>query len=290
MAKYRGRRNTRVTYRARARTYAKPMQKNKAIARGSKFRARIKAKGTKYQKFVFYGVIQAAQNITVDNGDKLLEGTANPARPAVTAGQAVMPKLESSVSIWFGPSSTAANIALENAAALAPGYIAPVGPVGNARNDAAGNTNNLGDGLLLEVNRRDLAMSQNRWDYGGFEFNAASIISAWNRVQNAGQGVFNVPITGVYVKGIKVSVAPRAQNTAGLVYFMTRADRQQPVKLRESIGKGRAYYKTKKNTQGQLVVGNLIHWQLPDIWIGSYVGSRVKCTVYYKIKGSALPN
>jgi len=211
---------------------------------------------------------QNVQGLFEGNAVALFNPMAAIGAPAAP-GQVLMD--QESRSNWFGP-------------------VYDAGAVGAL--DGCQNPQQVGNGLLAEVNRRDSTMDASRWDYSGSMLRERHIINAWNAVNNIGGGLFNVPIAGIFVKGVKVSVQGRSKNHPGLMYLMYRKNPNDPVKFKETIGMSKAYFPARKVAAGWVPGVGLpnIKWEIPQIWIGGYTYSRIRYTIFYKIRSGALPS
>lgn len=234
--------------------------------KGSKFRMRMKRKlsKNKWQKFVFFSNIQPSHNISATRIGDIITGVANPALPAIAAagGGGVQPHDAPARQVWFGP------------------LYAPLGAGGL---DGVGNPTAIGDGMLAHISAKDPMMTQNRWDYSAAQLTPLDIINAWNRVNNPGGGVFNVPISRIFVKGIKVNALGRSISHPGIMWVITKK-MDDVFKTREQVGKTKAYIATNKIPAPVAVGGINLRWEIPSVVIAGPTYTRLRYTVYYKLR------
>ena len=238
--------------------------KGKTAYRGGRFRMRMKSKGSKWQQFVFYDNIRTALELDTALEGSIIMGTANPSILAITgAAVNVTPHNADARLAWYG----------DQYAIGAGGAV-----------DGFNNPTGMGNGLLAEVAKRDPMMGITRWDYSGFDVTPALIRQKWNAVNNGG-GLVAIPATQVFFKGIKVNVLGRHMDRPGLMYLGTKKSNQHPYKLREQVGKLRAYIPCVREKVQQ---PTLMFWSMKPTTVGGPVGSRVRVTCYYKIKMNTI--
>jgi len=250
-------------------TYKRNWSSNRApgVVRGRKFRSLMRSKGARWQKFVIYDVLYNAHEVTEANAGAALTGTANsviPPIPAILpAGAAIIAHNPDARTAYFGP-------------AYAPGAGGPV--------DAVGNPTQVGDGLLSEIAARDAVMGFSRWDYSAATIDATYLGDQWDARNNAGAPLIAIPCTAVFFKGIKINLLGRSMSMPGLMYLGYQKDQGTPFKLREQVGKMRAYFATKRSAAPVNAGARAFHWTLPRIYVGGPLYTRFKITAYYKVK------
>lgn len=260
MVRYGRRSFRRPTYKRRQnRRFTKARRSN---FKGGKFRMRMKrGMGMKgWQKFTWFENIKAADNIDTAYYGQLVLGPLDYTQDPVRAGPITQHDPDSRLS-WYGPD----------------GLIA-----GNL--DGDGNCTVIGTGMLREVNRRDAAIDADRWDYSGVTVTHNTIVTKWNALNNGG-GLVAVPASQAYFKGLKINLLGRHPNHPGMMFIGTRKDINHPYKLREQMGKIKAYIPTRKQAAGVgTVAGYAVFWDLPPIQLGGVIGTRIRYTAYYKVK------
>ena len=132
------------------------------------------------------------------------------------------------------------------------------------------------------ISTKDDNMTFNRWDYSSYPIQQADIIAKWNANNNVAGAALQIPATSIFVKGVKVNAQGRNSTMPSLCYLGYK--KANLYKTREQINSIKGYFSTKKETLGVNVGGVVYHWSLPQIDIGSTVFTRIKVTVYYKIK------
>lgn len=231
--------------------------------KGNKFRLRMKSK--KWSKFVYFANIANALNVTNENLDTILSGVPHIRSPAIPqplpAGHTQAVFNQAARDSWFGPLYAAGG----------------AGPV-----DALNNPTTVGNGLLWMVSTKDDNMTFNRWDYSSYPITQTEIIAKWNANNNLAGAALQIPATSIFVKGVKVNAQGRNSTMPSLCYLGYK--KAGLYKTREQINSIKGYFSTKKETVGVNIGGAAYHWSLPQIDIGSTVFTRIKITVYYKIK------
>jgi len=240
-----------------------------SVVRGKRFRAVMRSKGSKWQRFVIYDVLYNAHELTDVNAGAALTGTANSVQPPipVAAPPGGMPPIlahnPDARTAYFGP-------------AYAPGAGGPV--------DANNNPTGIGDGLLSEISARDAVMGFTRWDYSAAEIDSEYICDQWDARNNAGGPLIAIPATAIFVKGIKINLLGRSMAMPGLMYLGYQKNAGTPYKLREQVGKMRAYFSAKREARAVPAGARALHWSIPNIALGGPLYTRFKVTVYYKVK------
>jgi len=252
----------------RRRTYSKRGRFGRTmhLVRGRKFRATMKSKGSKWQKFVIFNNLLNAHELTQENAASALIGQAtalNPAIPAVPGAAQIIAHDPDSREAHFGP-------------LYAPGGAGAV--------DAVNNPTAVGDGMLEQLVIRDSVMGFTRWDYSSAKINAEYIGDEWDARNNAGGPLIAIPATAIFVKGLKINMLGRSTAMPGLMYLGYQKDAATPFKLREQVGKLRAYFKTARSAVAVPAGGRAFHWSIPTIYISGPLYTRYKITVYYKVK------
>jgi len=223
-------------------------------------------KSKKWNKFVFFTNISNAMNVTEQNLDTILAGAPHIRTPAIPqplpAGHNILAFNPVARMSWFGPL---------------------YGPGGaGAVNAATGNPNTVGDGLLLMVAAKDDNLNPDRWDYSSFPVSQEDIIARWNANNNVPGNALQIAANTIFVKGVKVNAQGRNTAMPSLCYLGYK--KAGVYKLREQIGNIKGYFSTKKEPNGVVIGGTVYNWSLPKIDVGSTVFTRIKVTVYYKIK------
>lgn len=242
--------------------------KRGGMYRGNKFRSRLRTKGGKWQKFVIYTNINPCLVTDTDRLSGIVQGFPNILAPpasaaAFNAGAVVTPNQRERIA-WFGT----------NYAGLA--------------RDGFGNPNaQMGNGMLATLAARDNMFVLGRWDYGATQLKEEDLINQWNRLNNAAGQAVQIPITKIFVKGVKVNLMGRNNSLPGLMYSLqTKADGS--AKFYEQIGKLRWYGAAKKNLLKPPVnIGGVnypIKWDLPQITFAGPVYTRIRYTFFYKVK------
>jgi len=226
---------------------------------------RMRTRPMGFQKFVYFENIRPAQNISQENAALCLSGQANAIQVAIppAAVGPPMPFVQEARDAHFGP-----------AYALGAG-----GAV-----DGNQNPTTNGDGVLAQLALRDPVMDSARWDYSSYALTAEEITDAWD-ARNNGGGFVAVPSTAVYFKGVKINLITRSLNSPSLCYLSTRKSLNHPFNIREQVGKIKGYYPTIPSKVAVAAgAGRLINWTIPEIVATSTVFTRIKVTVYYKVK------
>lgn len=261
-------------YGRRRRTY--PVRKRGGLkkynkVRGSKFRMRMKSKRAagKWKTFTYFTNIQPAHNIDAIRIVEILRGEAVTAFAAVAVAGAPNIKAfdQAARDEWFG------------AAAYGGG-----GAFGPHALDGFGNPTTLGTGLLSWINGKDVMMDHTRWDYSAYGITNTTIVQAWNRMNNVVGALVPIGMNHLFVKGVKVNVLGRDTGRPGLCFTaITKPD--TPIKLTEQIGKCKIYAATTKQDPPVNIGGVNIRWKLPGLAVAGPAFSRVRVTIYYKLKG-----
>lgn len=231
--------------------------------KGNRFRMRMKTK--KWSKFTFFAMIQPALNTIDTYLDSLLSG--NPIIRYVPIPQVMPPGAQISAHFpearrsWFGNS-------------YAPG--------GAGALDANGNPTTVGDGMLWHLSTKDDNLIRERWDYSSFGVTQEQVIAKWEANNNVAGAALQIPASSIFVKGVKVNAQGRNVALPTLCYL--GYNKGGMYKTREQIGKIKGYFATKKEPAGINIGGQNYKWSLPRIDVGATVYTRIKVTVYYKIK------
>lgn len=263
MVRYYRRQRRRFTpkYSMRRRTMT-PRYKRKGM-KGNKFRLRMKSK--KWNKFTFFDIIKPALNTLNTYLDSVVTGNPliryQPVPAVLPAGGQVQAHDPDARTAWFG-----------NAYAAGAG-----GAV-----DVFGNPTTVGDGLLWPLSTKDDSMVAQRWDYSAYGLTQQEIIDKWNANNNVAGAALQIPASSIFVKGVKINAQGRNVQMPTLCYM--GYNKGGMYKTREQIGRIKGYFATKKETNGVNIGGVNYRWSIPRVDVGATVYTRIKVTVYYKIK------
>ena len=225
----------------------------------------MRMKTKKWSKFIFFANVRPALDVMTVLLDTIVSrnpAISNPALPAPRPAAGITAHDPQARVAWFGPQYAAGG----------PGVM-----------NALGNPNTVGNGLLSILAAKDDMMNPGRWDYSAYKLTQAEIIAKWNANNNVAGNAIQLPASSIFVKGVKINALGRNTNLPTLCYLGYLKE-GGIYKTREQVGKIRGYFATKKLTNPVNIGGQNYRWSMPEIDVGATVYTRIRVTVFYKIK------
>lgn len=144
------------------------------------------------------------------------------------------------------------------------------------------NPKTVGNGLLSQLSTRDSNMTQYRWDYSGYLVSRQIVCFL---IHNS-PTMFGLHL--LYIKGIKVTVLGRDNSNPCLCYVGKPKKNSKNWTIKEQVGKIKVYIKTKTADplQPYEYEGFQVPWDLDPVYIGGQIGTRLKFTIYYKVRAT----